>query len=242
MDVPADGYCDYLSRQWFEYTGRPAEEQLGLGWADAVHPDDRARVEVEWGLAVQRGDLYDEEFRLRRHDGAYRWFRTRGVPLRDATGALVKWFGSNTDVEDYKQSEQRLRAQLERLDLLDRLTRAISEHQDLHGVLQVVVRSLEDHLPLDYCCICLYDAVDRTLSVACIGPSGEALGASAWSRREGDGAHRPRRPVEVPPRPARLRTRHQRAAVAVRAATVERRHPLVRRLAARRREQRLRRA
>ena len=170
-----DGYCDYLSRQWSEYTGRPAEEQLGSGWADAVHPDDRARVEFEWGLALQRGDLYDEEFRLRRHDGAYRWFRTRGVPLRGPTGALVKWFGSNTDVEDYKRSEQRLRAQLERMDLLDRLTRAISEHQDLHGVLQVVVRSLEDHLPLDYCCICLYDAVDRSLSVACIGPSGEGL-------------------------------------------------------------------
>jgi len=170
-----DGYCDYLSRQWVDYTGRPADEQLGYGWADSVHPDDRARVEAEWGLAVQRGDLYDEEFRLRRHDGAYRWFRTRGVPLHDASGALVKWFGSNTDVEDYKQSEQRLRAQLERMDLLDQLTRAISEHQDLHGVLQVVVRSLEDHLPLDYCCICLYDAVDRTLSVACVGPVGDAL-------------------------------------------------------------------
>ena len=171
----ADGYCDYLSRQWVDYTGRSAEEQLGTGWAEAVHPDDRARVEVEWGLAVQRGDLYDEEFRLRRRDGTYRWFRTRGVPLRDATGTLVKWFGSNTDVEDYKQAEQRLRAQLERMDLLDRLTRAIGEHQDLNGVLRVVVRSLEDHLPLDYCCACLYDAVDRTVTVICIGPQGEGL-------------------------------------------------------------------
>jgi PAS domain S-box-containing protein len=171
----ADGYCDYLSRQWVEYTGRPAEEQYGAGWADAVHPDDRARVEQEWGLALQRGDLYDEEFRLRRHDGAYRWFRTRGVPLRDASGALVKWFGSNTDVEDYKRSEQRLRSQLERLDLLDRLTRAIGERQDLHGVLQVVVSSLEDHQPLDYCCVCLYDAVDRTLTVECVGQRGQAL-------------------------------------------------------------------
>ena len=61
------------------------------------------------------------------------------------------------------------------MDLLDRLTRAIGEHQDLHGILQVVVRSLEDHLPLDFCCVCLYDAVDRTLSVACVGPAGEAL-------------------------------------------------------------------
>jgi PAS domain S-box-containing protein len=192
----ADGYCDYLSRQWVDYTGRAAEEQLGAGWAEAVHPDDRARVEVEWGLAVQRGDLYDEEFRLRRHDGTYRWFRTRGVPLRDATGTLVKWFGSNTDVEDYKQAEQRLRAQLERMDLLDRLTRAIGEHQDLTGLLRVVVRSLEDHLPLDYCCACLYDAGDRTVSVVCIGPRGEELaralrlGEGAMMRVDGNGLSR----------------------------------------------------
>jgi PAS domain S-box-containing protein len=172
----ADGYCDFLSRQWVEYTGRPAEEQIGAGWADAVHPDDRARVEHEWGLAVKRGDLYDEEFRLRRHDGAYRWFRTRGVPLRDPSGATVKWFGSNTDVEDYKRSEQRLRAQLHRLDLLDRLTRAIGERQDLHGVLQVVVSSLETHQPLDYCCVCLYDAAERTLTVECVGERGLTLG------------------------------------------------------------------
>ena len=171
----ADGYCDYLSRQWVAYTGRSAEAQLGDGWADAIHPDDRARVEQEWGLAVQRGHTYDEEFRLRRHDGAYRWFRTRGVPLHDASGALVKWFGSNTDVEDYKISEQRLRNQLERLDLLDRLTRAIGERQDLHGVLQVVVSSLEDHLPLNFCCVCLYDAVDRHLTVECVGERGQPL-------------------------------------------------------------------
>ena len=171
----ADGYCDFLSRQWVAYTGRSAEEQLGNGWADAIHPDDRERVEREWGRAVERGDLYDEEFRLRRRDGAYRWFRTRGVPLRDASGAIVKWFGSNTDVEDYKRSEQRLRAQLERLDLLDRLTRAIGERQDLHGVLQVVVSSLEDSQPLDYCCVCLYDADDRLLTVECVGQGGQAL-------------------------------------------------------------------
>jgi PAS domain S-box-containing protein len=172
----ADGYCDYLSRQWVTYTGRPAEEQLGAGWADAIHPDDRARVEQEWGLAVQRGHTYDEEFRLRRHDGTYRWFRTRGVPLLDASGTLVRWFGSNTDVEDYKQSEQRLRAQLHRLDLLDGLTRAIGERQDLHGVLQVVVSSLEAHQLLDYCSVCLYDAAERTLTVECVGERSLALG------------------------------------------------------------------
>ena len=87
-----DGYCDYLSRQWVEYTGRPAEEQLGSGWAEHVHPDDRAFVQQEWAAATARGDLLDVEFRIRRFDGVYRWFKTRAMPLRDAEGKIVKWF------------------------------------------------------------------------------------------------------------------------------------------------------
>jgi PAS domain S-box-containing protein len=170
-----DGHCDFLSRQWVEYTGRPAEEQLGYGWAEQLHPDDRERVQGEWAQATVRGDTFDVEFRIRRADGAYRWFKTRAVPLRDSSGAIVKWFGSNTDVEDYKQSEQRLHAQLERLNLLDRLTRAIGERQDLPSILQVVIRSLEDHLPIDFCSVCLYDRADDSLTVTRVGAKSEPL-------------------------------------------------------------------
>ncbi len=99
-----DGYCDYLSRQWVEYTGRPATAQLGYGWAEQLHPDDQERARSEWAAATVRGDKLDIEFRIRRADGAFRWFRTRAVPLRDASGNVVKWFGSNTDIEDYKQA------------------------------------------------------------------------------------------------------------------------------------------
>lgn len=164
-----DGYCDFLSRQWVEYTGLSAEEQLGSGWVEQLHPDDRAQVQAAWARATERGDSYDVEFRIRRADGVYRWFKTRAVPLRDASGTLVKWFGSNTDFEDYKQSEERLRSQLERLNLLDRLTRAISERQDLQSILQVAIRSLEDHLPVDFCCMCLYDRADESLTITRVG-------------------------------------------------------------------------
>ena len=170
-----DGYCDFLSRQWVDYTGRSAEEQLGYGWAEQLHPDDRARAQEEWSAATVRGDTFDIEFRIRRKDGAYRWFKTRAVPLRNASGKVVKWFGSNTDFDDYKQSEQRLQAQLERLSLLDRLTRAIGERQDLNSVLEVVTRSLEDQLPLDFSCLCLYDRADESLTVARVGMKSEAL-------------------------------------------------------------------
>ena len=104
-----DGYCDYLSRQWVEYTGRAAEQQLGARWAEQLHPDDREPVRTAWTAATASGDIFDMEFRIRRADGVYRWFKTRAVPLRDEAGAIVKWFGSNTDVEDLKHAIDNLR-------------------------------------------------------------------------------------------------------------------------------------
>jgi PAS domain S-box-containing protein len=170
-----DGYCDFLSSQWVDYTGRPAAEQVGYGWAEQLHPDDGDRVRTEWAAATARGDKFDVEFRIRRFDGAYRWFKTRALPLRDASGHIVKWFGSNTDFDDLKRSEQRLQAQLERLNLLDRLTRAIGERQDLQSIFQVVIGSLEDHLPLDFCCVCSYERADESLVVTSIGAKSRLL-------------------------------------------------------------------
>lgn len=164
-----DGGCDYLSRQWVEYTGRPVAEQLGSGWADHVHVEDRPAVEREWAHAVLSQSAYDVEFRLRRHDGVYRWFKTRAIPLLDSRGEVVKWFGSNTDIEDYKFAETKMRTQLERLDLLDRTTRAIGNRLDAHSILQIVVRSLEDHLGVDLACVCLANADKSILTVTCIG-------------------------------------------------------------------------
>jgi PAS domain S-box-containing protein len=171
-----DGYCDYLSRQWIEYTGRPVEEQLGYGWAEHLHPDDRERVQREWSQATERGDFFDIEFRIRRGaDGSYRWFKTRAVPIRDANSQIIKWFGSNTDIDDSKRMEGRLQTQLGRLDLLNRITHAIGERQDLRSIFQVVVRRLEDDFPIDFGCVCLYEPANETLTVANVGIRSEAL-------------------------------------------------------------------
>jgi PAS domain S-box-containing protein len=172
-----DGWCDYLSRQWVEYTGRSEEEQIGYGWAEQLHPDDRERVQAEWTEATVRGDSFDIEFRIRRADGVYRWFKTRAVPIRDAAGIIVKWFGSNTDFEDFKQAEEKLHTQLERLNLLDRTTRAIGERQDLQSIFHVVIRSLEDDMPADFVCACLYESAQTALSVTCVGAKSRALAA-----------------------------------------------------------------
>jgi two-component system CheB/CheR fusion protein len=99
-----DGACDYLSRQWLEYTGVAESEHLGHGWLEQVHPEDRDRVREAWRAAVRSGAPLDTELRLRDRDGTFRWFKSRAVPIRDQRGATVKWYGTHTDVDDLKRT------------------------------------------------------------------------------------------------------------------------------------------
>jgi len=99
-----DGPCDYLSKQWVEYTGIPEEEQLGYRWLEQLHPDDRDRTVSGWMEKVKTGNSFNIEFRIRRDDGIYRWFRTKAVPMRGTNNNIIRWFGSNTDVDDLKRS------------------------------------------------------------------------------------------------------------------------------------------
>lgn len=89
----------------------------GIGWQKLVHPDDLQYCVAKWMSALQTGEGYDVEFRLRRRDGTYRWHLGRAVPLRDADGQLIKWFGTNTDIEDQKRIEEELRRSQERFEL-----------------------------------------------------------------------------------------------------------------------------
>ncbi len=107
-DLP-DGQCDWLSSQLGKYTGIPEQKLLGLRWLEEViHPDDRDHVAACWRAACDDQDDYDLEYRIRRHDGEYRWFKTRGVPIRDDRGKIVYWFGTCTDIEDQKRAEAAL--------------------------------------------------------------------------------------------------------------------------------------
>jgi len=105
----ADGQCDFLSAQWVAHTGIPAAEQLGYRWLEQLHPEDRQRSSQIWTAAVGARGNFDVEYRVRRHDGVYRWFDTRGVPLFDSSGKLERWIGSCTDIEARKQAEGELR-------------------------------------------------------------------------------------------------------------------------------------
>ncbi len=73
-----DGYCDYQSQQWVDFTGVPMSEHLGDGWNRLLHPDDQPRAFAAWRAAVEERAPYDLEYRVRPHDGAYQWFKVRG--------------------------------------------------------------------------------------------------------------------------------------------------------------------
>jgi len=104
-----DGLNVYFNQRWVDYTGLSLEESYGRGWNTPFHPDDKQPAWRAWNHAVETGDTYNIECRLRRADGIYRWFLIRGVPLRDSKGNVVKWFGTCTDIDDLKRAEAELR-------------------------------------------------------------------------------------------------------------------------------------
>jgi PAS domain S-box-containing protein len=103
-----DGGCDYFSTQWTNYTGVAESDLLGWRWMETLHPDDREPTRQFWTESVAGRQPYDVEYRIRRSDGIYGWFKTRGTPIRDTDGGIVKWFGTCTDITDRKRAEQAL--------------------------------------------------------------------------------------------------------------------------------------
>lgn len=103
-----DGSNTYFNERWVQYTGLSLEESYGTGWAIPFHEDDKQAAWDAWNHSVTTGEPYHIESRLRAADGSYRWFLMRGVPLRDGSGAILRWFGSCTDIEDLKRTQQDL--------------------------------------------------------------------------------------------------------------------------------------
>jgi PAS domain S-box-containing protein len=96
----ADGAIEYYNRQWFLYTGLTLKQTRDAGWVSVVHPDDLPQCVQSWTSSLTTGKFYDNQFRLRRADGAYRRHRAHGAAVRDRDGNIVKWFGVAVDVED----------------------------------------------------------------------------------------------------------------------------------------------
>lgn len=128
-----NGDCDFLNRRWCDFTGAPMEAQLGVGWLNQVHPDDRDYLAKTWTQAMDTGNEMFAVFRIRRHDGEYRWFDTRATPQKNEQGEVVRWLGSNTDITEVELTRQALANS-------EQLFQTVFEHAplgmvivDLHG-------------------------------------------------------------------------------------------------------------
>jgi PAS domain S-box-containing protein len=111
-----NGQLDWFNDRAFDYTGMREGELTGDDWIRFVHPDDLGGAAERWGAAVATGHTYEIEFRLRRHDGVYRWHIGRAVPIRSAAGEITRWIGTNTDIEDQKAAAQALTLQNDTLE------------------------------------------------------------------------------------------------------------------------------
>jgi PAS domain S-box-containing protein len=141
-----DGSEDFVTRHWHEYSGLSAKESVGEGWEVAVHPADLKRHLEKWRTSLASGEPFENEVRYRRSaDGQYRWFLSRAVPLRDAQGKIVEWYGISTDIEDRKRAEEereRLRADLahvNRVSMLGELAASVS-----HELRQPIAAAMTD--------------------------------------------------------------------------------------------------
>ena len=140
-----DGLLDWLNDQVADYSGLAQTALLGTGWTSIVHPDDLAPAAALWGETLAQGKPYETEFRLRRADGGWRWHIARATAIRDAAGAVLRWVGTNTDIQDQKEIaaalediNQTLEARVaERTSELEQAQEALRQSQKMEAVGQL---------------------------------------------------------------------------------------------------------
>jgi PAS domain S-box-containing protein len=103
-----DGYLDYFNKPWLEYYGVTLDKVAGWNWTAYVHPDDVDGIVAKWRACLATGEIFEYETRVRRANGDYRWMFHRKVPLRDANGDILKWYGSSLDIDERKTAEEQL--------------------------------------------------------------------------------------------------------------------------------------
>jgi PAS domain S-box-containing protein len=157
-----DGTTEFLNQRWLDYTGLSFAQALGWGWKDSIHTEDLETLIGTWQRVLDSGEPGEEEARLRRFDGEYRWFLFRAVPVRNEQGKVIRWYGTNTDIEGLKRAEQLLSAERQTLEM-------IAGHADLVAILGHVCSTT--------------DAQARTSvsSVLLMDPDGKRLRPGPWS-------------------------------------------------------------
>ncbi len=132
-----DGAIVWFNERWYEYTGTTPEGAAGWGWQGTVDPDVLPAMQEHWASSLRTGEPFEMEYPIRGADGQYRWFLTRVNAVRDRRGKVVRWFGTNTDVDQVKRAEQALREESKVLELLNSTGSALASTRDLRSLLQV---------------------------------------------------------------------------------------------------------
>jgi len=112
----AEGYIFWYNQRWFDYTNTNLEQMKGWGWQSLHHPDELGRVMKKFEHCLKTGEAWEDTFPLRGADGKYRWFLSRAEPIRDGSGKIVRWFGTNTDIEEQRRSEELRELLLKEMD------------------------------------------------------------------------------------------------------------------------------
>jgi PAS domain S-box-containing protein len=159
----ADGSADFFNQRWLEYTGLSAEEVRDWGWTVALHPDELSVLVDYWRSVLTSGKPGEIEGRLRRFDSVYRWFIFRATPSFDNDGRVVKWFGTNTDIEDRKRAENLLAGE-------NRVLEMTAKGHSLEAVLEALCQVVEQIADGCFCSVILIDPSGSTIEQA-IGPS-----------------------------------------------------------------------
>src|SRR4029077_19165721 len=147
---------EFLNQRWLDYTALAIEQARGWGWKVAIHPDDLPQLLDVWEGLLVSGKSGESEARLRRGDGVYRWFLFRAEPLRDAQGTILKWYGTNTDIDDRKRAEALLAAE--------------------NQILEMVATGRPLAVILDGLCRLVDNLCDKSLaSILFVAPSGRCL-------------------------------------------------------------------
>ena len=157
-----DGSIVWFNDRWYAYTGRTLQQSVGWGWQDVVEPGVMPEVAAHWHETIRTGEPFEMEFPLRGADGGYRWFLTRVSAVRDQDGRVLRWFGTNTDVDQVKRAEQALRDESYVLELLNNTGSILASTRDLRSLL-------------------------RAATEAALGVSGARFGAFIHYGQEGDG-------------------------------------------------------
>jgi PAS domain S-box-containing protein len=140
-----DGSAEFFNRRWLDYAGLSAEEASDWGWTVALHSEDRDRLMDYWRQLLASGEAGESEARLRRFDGEYRWFLFRAGPLRNDSGKIVQWYGTNTDVEERKRAEEALRSNEQSLRLIVDTIPGLVSTVNAAGEVELINRQLLEY-------------------------------------------------------------------------------------------------